>query len=152
MSNPVHFATKNLHDIQIQLEDYVQFESDSIKTFNLIKQQMILLLSLKWIEHLNMYILCPFPKLLIYSKLRLFHSYIPVQFGTRRLSVCMPSRLFIKKKGEKSFMFLIWKMNLFPFIKFPRQRQILFGGSINKKKIKFNFTKQNTFQFLIILF
>lgn len=39
-------------------------------------------------------------------------------------------------------MFLIWKMNLFPFIKFPRQRHILFGGSINKKKIKFNFTKQ----------
>lgn len=88
-----------------------------------------------------MYILCPFPKLLIYSKLKLFHSYIPVQLGTRRLSVCMPFRLFIKK-GEKSFMFLIWKMNLFPFIKFPRQRQILFGGSINKKKIKFNFTKK----------
>lgn len=45
------FATKNLHDIQVQHEDYVQFESDSSKTFNLIQQRVFLLLSL--INELN---------------------------------------------------------------------------------------------------
>lgn len=67
----------------------------------------------------------------INQKLRSFHFDIPLQLGTRRLSVRMPSRPFNRIKGGKSFMFL---MNFFPVIKVPRHIKILFDGSIKKKK------------------